>query len=275
MTNTNWQPLGAIDPQRLTNVRLHMHDRIQWLARIARSYLDPEPDDSHTALTWDADAFATQPVQLPIGRTRFLFDPVKLALSADGLDGGVIELSDVEGEQAEAAVRQFLERAGLESNRLQIALPYDAELTENVPNSSQAEREELARYFNNFDAVLRDKLANEPGASAVRIWPHHFDLAVLISIDQTGNENDRSIGVGISPGDGSYAEPYLYVTPWPYPDPSKLPDAPDGLVWHTQGFTALIGTASDVFIGDTSRGAIVGQSLEEAIPLCRKLLNPS
>jgi len=275
MTNANWRALGAVDPLHLADARLHTHDRIQWLARIARSYLDPVPDDSHTALTWDSakSAFATQPVQLPNGKSRFLFDPIKLALSVDGLNNQELELSDIKGEPAEVAVRQFLDGSGLDSNRLQVTLPYDAELAETVPISSESEREELKWYFENFDALLQDKLADEPGASAVRTWPHHFDLAVLISIDRSGSENDRSIGVGFSPGDGSYAEPYLYITSWPYPDPSNLPDAPDGLVWHTQGFTALIGTASDVFIGDTSRGAIVGQSLEEAIPLCRGLLD--
>ena len=275
MTNANWQALGAVDPLNLSNARLHTHDRIQWLARIARSFLDPVPDDSHTVLTWDSSkgAFASQPVQLPNGKSRFLFDPIKLALSVDGPNNQELELSDIKGEQVEAAVRKFLEGSGLDSNRLQMALPYDAELAETVPNSSKLEREELKRYFENFDALLGEKLADEPGASAVRTWPHHFDLAVLISIDQTGSENDRSIGVGFSPGDGSYAEPYLYITPWPYPDSSKLPDAPHGLAWHTQGFTALIGTASDAFIGDTSRGAVVGRSLEEATRLCRRLLN--
>ena len=50
----------------------------------------------------------------------------------------------------------------------------------------------------------------------------------------------------MSPGDASYAEPYFYVTVWPYPEKEKLP----GLTvvislinyrkWHTEGFIAVV-----------------------------------
>lgn len=48
----------------------------------------------------------------------------------------------------------------------------------------------------------------------------------------------RSVGVGLSPGDSGYPEPYVYVTPWPYPT-GELPALPWGH-WHTEGWTGAV-----------------------------------
>jgi hypothetical protein len=54
----------------------------------------------------------------------------------------------------------------------------------------------------------------------------------------------KTIGLGLSPGDTSYAEPYWYASPWPYPEASTtLPPLPDGAHWHREGFTSAILTA--------------------------------
>ena len=60
------------------------------------------------------------------------------------------------------------------------------------------------------------------GAPVVRCWPHHFDMATLFNLGE-----DRSIGVGFSPGDESYDEPYFYCTPWPPPDQTGMT-----VIWH-------------------------------------------
>ena len=52
--------------------------------------------------------------------------------------------------------------------------------------------------------------------SPVRCWPHHFDIATLLTIAP-----GQTIGVGLEPGDGYYDEPYWYVNQ--YPAPSATP----------------------------------------------------
>ena len=49
----------------------------------------------------------------------------------------------------------------------------------------------------------------------------------------------------MSPGDASYAEPYFYVTVWPYPEKETLTALPVGK-WHTDGFIGAILTISDL-----------------------------
>ena len=75
----------------------------------------------------------------------------------------------------------------------------------------------------------------------VRGWPHHFDLAALHVLDpEREPELARSVGAGFSPGDGSYEQPYFYVTPWSAPERSSLPQLSGGAHWHTAGFTSAV-----------------------------------
>jgi hypothetical protein len=62
-------------------------------------------------------------------------------------------------------------------------------------------------------SVLEQLRAEAPGGSApsrVQLWPEHFDLAVELGDEAAG----RRAAFGVSPGDESVAEPYLYVSAW-------------------------------------------------------------
>jgi hypothetical protein len=105
----------------------------------------------------------------------------------------------------------------------------------------------------------------------VRCWPHHFDVATLVELEAGHAESARSIGVGFSPGDESYAQPYWYVSPWPRPDPATLPQAPMPGHWHTQGFTALVATGDDIVkLADRRRDTAA--FITQAIEMSRALL---
>ncbi len=227
------------------------------------------PDDSHTALSWDAGdgAFATGTIPAPNGSVRFVLDAESVSLGARSAAGAgaTLDLSRLEFAEANPKVREFLAGTGIDAAGLETELPYDNELPATASLSTAEERVELARYFGNFSRILRDR-------GAVRIWPHHFDLATLISIDNTGSESDRSIGVGFSPGDSVFSQPYVYVTPWPYPDASALGAPPDGMRWQTEGFTAVIGTARELLVGDHSAGRRVSDGIDAAVGICRVLL---
>ena len=92
--------------------------------------------------------------------------------------------------------------------------------------------------------------ARTNGASEVRCWPHHFDLGTLVVIASNPDGSlAESIGIGLSPGDESYAEPYWYVSPWPYPETAALPALESGGHWHTAGYTSAILTGSELTAG--------------------------
>ena len=131
---------------------------------------------------------------------------------------------------------------------------------------------EVGHWFANANLVLREVRENFSNAAPVRCWPHHFDIATLIQVD---TEAKTSIGIGMTPGDGNYAEPYWYVSPWPYPESRQLPDLAVG-AWHTEGWTGAVLTGTDVVAaGDAA--AQHGRSadfVKAAIEHCKTLLNP-
>src|SRR5262249_4520783 len=105
---------------------------------------------------------------------------------------------------------------------------------------------ELGGWFASGGAGLRDV------AAPFLVWPHHFDLGTIVFLDPPG-EHARQIGVGMSPGDGSYAEPYFYVTPFPIADGVPWPPLAGGGVWRRQGWKGAVLTASVlVAAGDAS-----------------------
>jgi hypothetical protein len=66
----------------------------------------------------------------------------------------------------------------------------------------------------------------------------HFDHTPARNSDATGY-----VGVGLSPGDEYYDEPYFYVSVYPEPDPQVLPTLPMLGHWHGRDFMAAVATA--------------------------------
>ena len=64
MAGAVWRPIRGVDVGRVRDARLQAHHAVQWLARAARAFVPPQPDDSHTNLAWDheLDGFTTHPL---------------------------------------------------------------------------------------------------------------------------------------------------------------------------------------------------------------------
>ena len=85
----------------------------------------------------------------------------------------------------------------------------------------------IARMYSSAAKILERLRARHEGASPVRLWPHHFDVAILI-----GN-----IGAGFLAGDDSIDEPYWYVYNSPMPD--ALPPLSVG-EWYRGSWTGAV-----------------------------------
>jgi hypothetical protein len=106
---------------------------------------------------------------------------------------------------------------------------------------------ELGLWYANAAAELGVLASRTSGAGPVLCWPHHFDVATLIGLGA-----GKTIGVGLSPGDGDIPEPYVYVNHHP---PSALRPLPplDAGTWHTAGWLgALLRGSEIVALGDAS-----------------------
>ena len=248
MTTAPWRPLRGVDPARLAAAREQAHHAVQWLARAARAYSPPRPDDSHTNLGWDDQfgGFIAHP--LPDG-TRLGLRIADLTLALLGpSDTTLQDTFALDGRHDADACTWLGARASarhLDPKALDAALPYMLKARANDAYAATALAEplgELATWFSNANAALgairTDIAARGIAPPPVCCWPHHFDLDTLVTVAP-----GHTTGIGFEPGDDYYDEPYFYVSIYPAPDAMTLPALPAIGHWHTKHFTAAIAPA--------------------------------
>jgi len=255
----SWQTLGGVAPDALVDARLQLHHAAQVAASAGVSFLEPEPDDSHPNLGWVEALGALVGRALPGADVQVGLRVADLSLLLVGRDGETREEFRLDGrtlEEGYAWLAAATTRAGATLpaggiERAAYEIPNHA-VASGAPFStaSPAAFAELARWFSNGQRALAEQAMRTAGASDLRCWPHHFDLGALavVATDADGGLA-KSVGLGLSPGDEGYAEPYWYVSPWPYPQASALPELGSGGHWHTEGHTSAILTASELVGG--------------------------
>jgi hypothetical protein len=279
----SWQSLGAAPPTMLVDARLQLHHAAQIVASAGVTFLAATPDDSHPNLGWVASLGALMgrpipPSNLQVGLrvadlTLLLVDPKGEVSDTFTLDGATLE--DGYGWLAEASVRAGAELPAAGITRAAYEIPaHPVAAGEAFSCKARDDFAELARWFANGHDALAEIAAARADSGEVRCWPHHFDLGSLavVATNATG-DLEKSIGFGLSPGDENYAEPYAYVSPWPYPDSSGLPSLASGGQWHTQAYTSAILTGSDLVAGasgdqsDRLRAFLAG-----SVDVCQRIL---
>ncbi|MGL1886498.1 MAG: hypothetical protein OCD76_08280 [Reichenbachiella sp.] len=241
--NRAWQKLTYPSLTDMTQARMQCHQAIQNVAAVGRSFLPEDAGDQYGNLTWDAK------LQRLVGHwiegetifrssisiqdfTVYLVDKTFTTISS-------ISMQDTTQTEVMIWLEKQLGQLGVEFSKINLALPYD------IPPYPTAKGEvfhvdnmqachELSKLYHNSHLVLNNLLAGEKiKTTSIRCWPHHFDMAGSIILLDTGDpQTSRQIGVGLSPGDDNYNEPYFYVSPWPYPT-KDLPDISGTLGhWH-------------------------------------------
>jgi len=273
-----WKTVGAVGPKDLGDARLALHWAAQLVSAPGTSLLSPEGDYAHTNLGWNHElGLLTGRKCGPEGlQSALMFEGLELAVLDGALECASMRLT---GQSLQGALGWLGRELGAEASAL--ALPAHEMPSHPVGDGSvfseagSSARAELAAWFANAFEVVRALVRDDPAASAVRCWPHHFDVASLVTLDSgLGAEEARSIGIGFSPGDGSYAQPYFYVTPWPYPDTGKLPPLPEGVRWHVAGWTAAVLTAEQLLrVPRAEQERSVSRALAGALSACRELFS--
>ncbi|XWN30962.1 MAG: hypothetical protein ROR55_26465 [Devosia sp.] len=236
------------DPKALRPARAQAHAAAQLLYRAAMSNLAPLPGDEHTNLGWDAlnARFQTHSLNATGARVELSLNPLELVLGAQTLSLAGVSMAD-----AFDWIDTVLVANGLKATRPIVAtydLPADV-----LGVAAFVQTDGLAPLANWFDLAAKvlqafaDDVADiEPGPSPVRCWPHHFDIATYVRLEASESEDARGVGVGMSPGDSSFDEPYFYVNPWPHLPREGLPPAVPPGHWHTNGFVGSVATGTQI-----------------------------
>jgi len=245
-----WERLGRVAPTALADSRVELHWAAQVLAACADRWVEARPDDSHTTMEWDAARGALvgqagpagAPLSLRVADFALLLAGEELPLAGRTLADALTWADGRIAAAAGAAPRGVHPRDyDMPAHRVRDGAPF-------APDPDALA--ELARWYGAGATILHDIAGREPGATAVRCWPHHFDIAAILFIDtERPRESARQIGFGLSPGDQHFAEPYFYLTPYPIEVDVTFPPLPSGGRWQRSGFTGAILLASDLLQG--------------------------
>jgi hypothetical protein len=273
-----WLPVNPVKARTLVDARLQLHHAAQFGASAGISLLPARADDSHTNLEWipGLGALLSVPVRDPtpfrVGvriadLALFVTDGANAVIASLALAGHTVD-------EGAAWLRTTLAGLGADASRYTLKrhfkIPTHA-VAKGAPFLLPAggELAELSRWFSNAATALEALVANTAGASEVRCWPHHFDIATLIDVAP-----GKTIGVGLEPGDGYYAEPYFYVNLRPAPSAAAVSAARlgGGGHWHTSEWVGAVLPGSRLSSDTAAQAAQAGEFIESAVAACRTVL---
>jgi hypothetical protein len=279
----SWKELGAVTASGLVDARLQLHHAALVVATAGVTFLEPQPDDSHPNLGWVDSLGALAGRPLPGADVQAALRLADLSLLIVDSACAVRDELGLHGRTLEDAYAWLA--AGAAAAGLDLPAEGLARAAYDIPGHpvasgaafSTEEGEafaELGRWFANGQVALQELADRTAGASEVRCWPHHFDLGSLVVVaTQPDGSLAKSIGLGLSPGDAGYAEPYWYVSPWPYPEAGSLPKLAAGGRWHTEGYTAAILTGSDLTsVSPRTQGERLHAFLDSAVDASQRIL---
>ena len=279
----SWIKLNSFSIEEIAEARKQLHQAAQ-LPAIAGRCLNPKDSgDNFASLIWNKNNNWLTSQILGESELRTALNVSEFELLVINKQNELVNSLNLNSKTYDDAFKWLtdkLSQRGFDPNRFSKKLPY------RIPEYSTANGEpfkqengaaftELQNYYSNAAFVLENISNKEKDVSPVQCWPHHFDIAALITIESNPNsEKSKSIGVGLSPGDESYSEPYFYISPWPYPEnKDDLPKLNYGH-WYKQGWFGGILTASEI---TSTRSAskqlkIAENFIEAGISILKKVL---
>ena len=265
------------DPRKgvtLVDARLQLHHAAQLATAFGISYLPARPDDSHTNLEWieTVGALASNVGGSPA--VRIAMRPFSFAMLVLDAGANVVATYPLDGRTVDDAagwIRRQLADRGLDSARYTLKRHY--EIPSHAVDTGAAFRgttpdlfEQLAAWYSLGADALGRFASSAPQASAVRCWPHHFDIATLLEVAP-----GKTIGLGMEPGDAYWAEPYFYASPYPSLEAQAArPDLGGNGIWNTRDWIGPVLPSSRMGAG--IQPTQIDEFLQSAVSICTRIL---
>ncbi len=257
-----WQQVGTPPPRDLASTRAQLHWACQLLSAAADAH-GKSADDSHSNVFVDSAVGGVVGRRLGGTKVALRFNPLAVALVE--ADGGTPKSFTLAGKSLEQARVWLSEQVGQPISFRDYEMPQHPVKQGAHFETEDDHADELRRWFENGTRALESVRAAYDGVTDVAIWPHHFDIGAILFVEPDAPaEKAKQIGLGMSPGDNHYSEPYFYVTPWPVPAGARLADLPHGGVWRSGDFSGGILTASAI-VKANDQGSAADEFLRAAI----------
>jgi hypothetical protein len=224
-----WWELAGHASASLTEAWRQTHYSAQAAAEVGKSWGQPAEDDSHTSLAWFDGAGLLEGALVgqvagagsaPV-RTALRLNDLRLLLLSSA--GAPLEQAPVAGMTLAESIRWIRSAAArhagpaLHEARPAPDLPaHPLGQGARLGEPRQLAQVELIRLYANANRMLARiaAIASEEGAS-VSAWPHHFDIATLLTIEEAEDGSaQRTVGFGLTPPDDLVADGYWYVSGW-------------------------------------------------------------
>lgn len=237
--------------------RTDAHYAAQLIAAAGVTLLEPDAHFHFSSTTFDPTRGALVGAPLPGGRE------VALALATLTLTVGEQSLP-LQGQTVSAAATWLGEVLGTPLRFPTWDMPAGSTAEYGPFTASPRELASLAHWFAASHTLLHSFTPGKGNASDIRVWPHHFDIAQLVTLEAhpTDPEASRTVGLGMTPGDAGIPSPYLYVTPWPYPETRATPALPAGR-WNVEKWYGAVLEAGS-FTGQVEVEAFLRAAFDHA-----------
>ena len=225
-----------------TNTDQQLHRLSQVIAKVNRTFVSAKEDDSHTNLAFDSLGYrimgrwilgGNENVMLTFNLRNQLFEWVnqsqKVLASVKTKER---HISEIESELALGLPSLGLDPKGF-VDKLHYEIPAYAFMNDPVPEFYEEDLEEWANYRLLANEACNAMLTTLGLESEVRIWPHHFDTGIYVTV----NEN-LGVGFGLAMEDQMAGDPYFYMSGYPSKgeiDYTKVNDLPFGR-WETSEY---------------------------------------
>ena len=232
----------------LQQARAELHQAIQFVGAVGRSYSPSSAEDEYGSLNWDDGGKML--VSVVVGKNQRIYAGMSLSrfdlgvYHEDGRPVDSINLKGLGSTEIVSWLKKVLGNVGLDEDMLTLELPYQIpDYKDVIGKKLKFKRKkvfaEFSKLYENAARVLDHyKSDYSEYAGAIKCWPHHFDIATqLIFSENSDMDNKNYVSLGFSPGDENYKRPYYYINLWPVPELSSqdLPAVGKGN-WNTKGW---------------------------------------
>lgn len=243
MRQTLFPPLHLAE-WRATRDTLHTCARL--VGSIRQALMPPQKHWWHISLRASACGLTTTPMPAGNRTCELTLDLTShdLTITTSRGDWWDVPLEGQSSRELRESVLGNLEAMGVkpkierEPFASEATNPYDADAVDAYWQALS----QMDLLLKQFKGELREE------TSPVQLWPHHFDLSLVWFSGRrvpgvapaNAEEADEQMAFGFSTGDEGTAEPYFYVTAYPWPEGLEETTLPAGACWQQKGWQGAL-----------------------------------
>lgn len=190
-----------------------LHLASQYLAAAGISFVEKAADDSHTNLGWNQNHSRLEThlfdsgVQLAVN-----LESVQLEIIKQGEKIAQINLEGAAHSDVLKWISGEIHKIGIETKyhyQFHYELPYTEINEGDVFSFDKSDLNEISARLSIAQEAFQDFLNDNNLESPIRVWPHHFDLGIYVSIK---NDGSLFMGAGLAIPDSLVDDLYYYAS---------------------------------------------------------------